>query len=564
MPAKRQRDAAPPPAGRAAGLWQWLQQHGAGLDGIEISDSYGDGGLGLFATRHFALGAPIGFLPRRCILDPIAVLAEDPLAVEAQRLGSSPNFAFWLSLAAAAKDPSHSHHPYLAALPSKAPDPCAWTDEQRASLLGGTPLAKQVDGQRALLSSEFSRVSPHLGARGKQVTFDELLWARGVHLSRCFPRPLVEAAMLDVTHEVVASDAVDAPLRVEQGGNGPARVVWAAPGALGGAAQDAASVHDDAQPSVTRAKRAAGTNQSGAPAAGAAEDAVAAEEAAEEEVDEAAELEAHAARALEQEHWSEEAAGNLGCMLPLFDMFEHKCGHRIGWEAGCGGVRFRCRAPVERGEPLFNNYGSKGNPELLFTYGFAIKDNPLDTVDGVVVGCPAASDPALAAERRRLLDEQEVGYSVRAADGALLIGPFELQQPSSEAATDGGEGEADGKGEGEGEGEDEGGDGGEGGGVLPAELMFALSVVGMDDPEQGPMVTLDEIDLLQATLQAKLTALIPTEDSDDAAAEGTREGFVAAYRDGQRRVLRAALAEVAQMAGGAEEVDRDNAEEGDS
>ena len=86
---------------------------------------------------------------------------------------------------------------------------------------------------------------------------------------------------------------------------------------------------------------------------------------------------------------------------------------------------------------------------------------------------------------------------------------------------------------------------------LPPELLYALQVVGMADVEEGPMLTVDELELLRATLDARLQALLPTEAQDANAAELTRQGFVAAYRDGQRRVLRAALAEVEEMVAGA-------------
>lgn len=61
----------------------------------------------------------------------------------------------------------------------------------------------------------------------------------------------------------------------------------------------------------------------------------------------------------------------------------------------------------------------------------------------------------------------------------------------------------------------------------------------------------------RSTLEARLEALAATEVADGSALDhdGTREGFVAAYRDGQRRVLREALTEVAAMAEGAEEDD---------
>ena len=545
MSTKRKRVAtAPTQSSPVAGLWRWLEKNKAVLDGIECRESsHGDGGLGLFATRPFKENEPIGFLPLHCILDPIAVLRDDPIAVAATRVGATPNFAFWFSLAAAAKDEAHFHHPYLAALPCEAPDPCSWSDENRA-LLDGTPMGKQVHRQRQLLKSEYDRVAPRLQPgverHSKHVSFDDVLWARGVHLSRCFPRPLVDAAQQDLMHEVLASTEVDAPLRVVHGGSGPPKVIWAAPGALGSAATGASAPK-------------AVTNSLEVKAEDKPEDTLTSAEATHQNVGEGAGgsagvadgvdvVEAQASRALLLEHEDETAAGNLGCMLPLFDMFEHKCGHPIVWEAGRGGVRFRCRAPVPKGAPLHNNYGAKGNEELLFTYGFAVRGNPLDAVEGVVVGCAPTPDTALVAERRRVLEEHGVPYTTREDDGALLIGPFELHVTAE-----------GGKGEGE-----EGEEAASGGGALPAELLLALSVVGMDDPSDGPLLTPDELDLLVGTLQARLQPLLPTEAADAAVAdEQSCAGYVAAYRDGQRRVLRAALAQVAQMSAGDEADDAD-------
>ena len=64
------------------------------------------------------------------------------------------------------------------------------------------------------------------------------------------------------------------------------------------------------------------------------------------------------------------------------------------------------------------DYGSKGNQELLFTYGFAVRDNPLDAVEGIVVGCRPSADAELTAERKRLLEQHEVPYTTRESDGA--------------------------------------------------------------------------------------------------------------------------------------------------
>eukprot|EP00900_Chrysochromulina_parva_P018157 jgi/Chrpa1/26342/Chrysochromulina_OHIO_Genome00006880-RA len=181
------------------------------------------------------------------------------------------------------------------------------------------------------------------GHQSKYVSFDDVLWARGVHLSRCFPRPLVDAAQQDLMHEVLASTEVDAPLRVVHGGSGPPKVIWAAPGALG-------SAHVSAATSASAPK--AVTDSLETKAEDKPEDTLGSAEATHQNVgeggsgdvsgagaggaDEADEVDAQVSRALQLEHEDETAAGNLGCMLPLFDMFEHKCGHPIVWEAGRG------------------------------------------------------------------------------------------------------------------------------------------------------------------------------------------------------------------------------------
>ena len=85
-----------------------------------------------------------------------------------------------------------------------------------------------------------------------------------------------------------------------------------------------------------------------------------------------------------------------------------------------------------------------------------------------------------------------------------------------------------------------------------------MQVIGMEDLDEGPMITPDELDLLERTLSKRLEALARSEAQDEHATSGTRAGHVAAYRNGQRRVLRAAIAELEAMraaagAGGDEE-----------
>ena len=205
-------------------LVAWLRSNGASLDGLAIRAN-ADSSYGLYATKAIPADAAIGNLPTDLILDPLAVLADDKVALASIKLGGTPAFSFWLALAAARKDPQHRFAPYLAALPLEAPDPCAWPASQR-TLLDGTPLAPRVEGQRRLLADEHRKIAPKAA---KHVSFEDLLWARGVHLSRCFPRALVDASRLSTPHEVLASNAIDgaAALTVEHGGTFSApRVAW--------------------------------------------------------------------------------------------------------------------------------------------------------------------------------------------------------------------------------------------------------------------------------------------------------------------------------------------------
>jgi hypothetical protein len=521
--AKRSKRTAAPSGSESDALQamvKWYTKYGGSTEGMEIRP-HASGGHGLFCTRKFRPGEAIGFLPKALILDPVAMLATDETALKARQLGGTEPFSFWLSLAAASLDSSHMFHAYLSSLPREGPDPTSWPESDRA-LLSGTPLAKHIVSQRRLLSDEFSRIAPKAAPAG--VTFEHVVWARGVHLSRCFPRALVEAAELTDAHEIVASDAVEANFTMEHGGDGPARVTWT----------------DENQSAPSSATTEAATNKASS-AQRQDEGSSSAVSSSRSGVETNNTDGGHSADLGDagEDDGVPAYAANLGVLLPFLDMADHQGGQPIGWEAGAGGVRFRCRTHISRGGQLLNNYGPKGNTELLWTYGFAIDSNPFDVVEGVVVGCRPTGDPELTSERTRLLEEHGVGYKMR-QDGALLIGPFDIMIPKPEPD---GEGQLKNQEGDEGE-EDEGGNGG----VIPAELLFALQVVGMESTDEGPCLTLDELQLLEQTLTARIAPLLPSEADDSHAEAHTHAGYVAAYRDGQRRILRAALAELTAMA----------------
>lgn len=422
-PRSKKRAATAPPDPATDGFMAWLLRNGARLDGMAIKNVPGYG-VGTMATRDFAPGEALGFVPKELILDPLEVLASDAIACEAQRQGGTSAFSFWLALASFARDAAHPLSGYFAALPKESPEPLAWSTDERA-LLSGTQLGTQVESQRRMLRDEFQRVGKRVAPH---VSFDDLLWARGVHLSRCFPRALVEAAALGTAHEVLGSDKIESSLTVEQGGGAAARVTWsaAATAAASGAAASGAS-GSGATGSATTGSGATGSGATSSGHAGGAKDARSGGEArakrskrAAETGGMGAEMPSRMKAALERQQGEEaahhhdccdhdhasghghehahatrpssgeaptdpvtaaaaasgdgddddddpHAAGNLGCMVPLCDSFDHRSAHPIGWEAGGGGVRFRCKVPVGAGAPLYSNYGAKGNHELLFT-----------------------------------------------------------------------------------------------------------------------------------------------------------------------------------------------------
>lgn len=496
--------------------------------GVCISPtSDGSGSVGVYATRSLPTGHAIGCssdeggLPVSAILDPVEVLDRHPLARAAREIGgASEKLAFWLALSSMATEAVarvdgartgivdgivdfSRHDDYLASLPEVAPDPCSWSAEERGSLLGGTPLALQADRMLKTLREEYDAVATKMRKSDDSPSslpslppFDvcgrgiggSVLWARGVYQSRSFPRSLLNAAMAE------ESSAGRPILKVKLGGWHAPRISYTGPQEATCDATEAAKQNDD------------------------------------DPKNEVTEISGRVAN----------SSMDLGVMLPFYDLLEHKCGHPIEWEAEGGRVRFRTAVSVEAGGQIYNNYGPKGNAELLYTYGFAVRDNPLDSVDGIVVGCPGirerestASDVALYEARVALLREHGIPHKL--LKGSLLLGPFSLHRELPRE-NDGGAHEIAPK-----------------EGVVSADLLFALSIIGMESVEEGPGISLDEIEMLQNELKRRLDTLEFSEDANNSLEEHSRDGFAAAYKEGQRSLLRAALTELDALCGGGDD-----------
>eukprot|EP00931_Biecheleriopsis_adriatica_P095030 TRINITY_DN6865_c0_g1_i1.p1 TRINITY_DN6865_c0_g1~~TRINITY_DN6865_c0_g1_i1.p1 ORF type:complete len:478 (+),score=96.65 TRINITY_DN6865_c0_g1_i1:54-1487(+) len=76
----------------------------------------------------------------------------------------------------------------------------------------------------------------------------------------------------------------------------------------------------------------------------------------------------------------EEESDGEGSMVPFFDFFNHSSEAKMVWGADAKAVTFTAGGRgIEPGDQVFNNYGEKGNEDLMYIHGFAILDNVHDT-----------------------------------------------------------------------------------------------------------------------------------------------------------------------------------------
>lgn len=77
-----------------------------------------------------------------------------------------------------------------------------------------------------------------------------------------------------------------------------------------------------------------------------------------------------------------ESALKKAVLLPVIDLLNHKNNTKVKWsrtiETGDGKTYFRLEEVVAKGQELFNNYGNKGNSDLLLNYGFVVSNNEYD------------------------------------------------------------------------------------------------------------------------------------------------------------------------------------------
>lgn len=67
-------------------------------------------------------------------------------------------------------------------------------------------------------------------------------------------------------------------------------------------------------------------------------------------------------------------------LLPVVDLLNHSPSAQVVWAVQNDQFVFSSSTPLKAGDQLFNNYGQKGNEELLLAYGFCIDNNDADSV----------------------------------------------------------------------------------------------------------------------------------------------------------------------------------------
>ena len=432
------------------GLTTWLSASGAVLDGVRIAPSE-HGGAGVYTARKFKAGEQVFRIPESCVLS-AKVACESALGQmikkkavkwlsDNQELLHDPcwldgRVILWIYVAVAHEDATNPFHTYLRSLPAKSPDPCCWPRSLREEL-AFTPAGAAIDAARAYVSAIFSKLVSRL---------PEALGPRLIPTG-CLTSPaeLFWARGMCLSRafpEVLAAGAhgVAPPMDADKAG----RVVL----------RQTADGTDGTAVAIGRGGEG-GESEGGA------------------------------------------GGGGGSCLLPLFDVLNHRDGQPVTWTAvppgrPASGIAFTTDAPLKAGVEVYNNYGPRSNEDLLLSYGFCIADNPHNGVTvSLLTHFPSASKRAAGVPPTRetyLVRRHEMGgvpvellYALKRAGVALrrMI-----------AAEEGEEGEAE---ESEEEGED----------------VVVAAAADDDDEEEDEELVLgsDEVQLLLGTLHERHAAL---------------------------------------------------------
>jgi hypothetical protein len=117
-------------------------------------------------------------------------------------------------------------------------------------------------------------------------------------------------------------------------------------------------------------------------------------------------------------------------LFPVVDIPNHLPDAKMNWSYDPGLFSIALAQPVGSGSEIYNNYGPKGNDELLLGYGFCLPHNPFDKV------LLTLKEPALALQKEvRAVHAgyftQDGVWSSEKATFGIGVRRFDKQDPSS-------------------------------------------------------------------------------------------------------------------------------------
>ena len=95
------------------------------------------------------------------------------------------------------------------------------------------------------------------------------------------------------------------------------------------------------------------------------------------------------------------------CLYPVLDMLDHHPDAKIEWIMDPTGVKFVTNDNVQPGIEVYNNYGPKGNENLLSNYGFVLVNNLNDYCK---IRLNVQKKDPFAKIKRKMVDSLGIGY----------------------------------------------------------------------------------------------------------------------------------------------------------
>ena len=114
------------------------------------------------------------------------------------------------------------------------------------------------------------------------------------------------------------------------------------------------------------------------------------------------------------------------CLYPVLDMLDHNPTAKIEWIMDSAGIEFVTNDPIATGEIAYNNYGPKGNENLLSNYGFVLNDNQYDYVK---IRLNVTEDDPLFETKQQLISVYSIGL-----DYLLFLDDLHMNSKLIEAA----------------------------------------------------------------------------------------------------------------------------------